>query len=105
MRLRYTRAVHLSKLHDELLAAVPELRPLDDETPVMTIEGNDTEVRLTIPEDVDLATIEAVVRAHDATPLPDPDHLAQFKAEITAAVTIEEIKAALLGPLLKIIEG
>lgn len=103
--LVYERAVNLSKLHDELLAALPELRPVDDETPVMTVEGDDTEVRLTIPEGVDLATIEAVVSAHDAIPLPEPDHLAQFKAEIAAAVTIHEIKAALLGPLLKAIEG
>ena len=74
----------LSLLHDELLAAVPSLRPVqcgfvDPVTrgptlePVMRMEGLAGEVWLVVPDDAEEAAIELVVRAHNpALSQPDP---------------------------------
>ena len=73
---RFTRPNNLSLLHDELLAAIPELRPvpvpgetLPDGTiataPVMTVEGLGDDIWLGVPDDVDEALIAAVIAGHD----------------------------------------
>lgn len=70
-RLTFARPHRLGKLHDELLAAVPTLRPVvrqdRENVAVMTISGDGQTLTLAIPDDADDAAIEAVVAAHDAT--------------------------------------
>ncbi len=75
--LHYGTQNNLSLLHDELLTAIPGLRPtttgeLDGSgnllrRPVMTVEGDDNNVWLTVSDDADEASITAVVRVHDHT--------------------------------------
>lgn len=69
--LTFNRPNLLSKLHDELLAAVPSIRPVNG-TPVMAVSGDDTHVYLTIPDNADNVAVTAVVNAHDPTPPPVP---------------------------------
>jgi hypothetical protein len=75
--LMFTHPYALNKLHDELLAALPALRPIagPDGQPaaILLVEGlPDGVLRLTVPDDADAAAITAVVAAHDPTPLPVP---------------------------------
>lgn len=67
MRLHYERPNDLSKLHDELLAALPALRPTEG-GPVLAVEGLGDDIWLTVPDDADQDAIAAVVAAHDPTP-------------------------------------
>ncbi len=97
MKLNFERTVHLSKLHDELLAAMPELRPVDDEQPVITVEGDDTEVWLTVPDWVDVAAVEEVVADHDPTPPEEPDPDEELDALLGSATTIEALRDAFIG--------
>ncbi len=97
MRLRYTRAVHIYKLHDELLRAVPELRPLDSEQAVMTVEGTGSEVTLTVPDGVSVSAIESVIAAHDPTPPVQRNPDAELDAAIQSATTILGLKSAIIG--------
>lgn len=69
--LAYTRPHSLTKLHAELLAAVPSLRPQNGAA-VMRISGNGTQLVLEVPDAADEAQIGGVVTAHDPTPLPVP---------------------------------
>lgn len=88
-RLAYTRPHALDKLHDELLTAslMPEL-----------VEGDGAKLWLTFPDNVDQAAVDKVVTAHDPTPPPPPaDPNVELEQAITAATTLEELKAALLG--------
>lgn len=75
-RLHYTRTNNLSKLHDELLAAIPALRPIPNDdgklVVVMRVEGRGDDIWLTVPDDADETAIAAVVDAHDPTPRPVP---------------------------------
>lgn len=76
----------LSKLHDEILAAVPALRP-DEKGPRLRVEGTDERVRLEVREDVkdvDEAALTAIVAAHDPTPRPLPPTV--LKAALADAV-------------------
>lgn len=69
----------LGLLHDELLAACPELHPVrrgnrglspagePATDPVMTVHGRDHDIWLTVPDTVDGQPIAAVVIAHDIT--------------------------------------
>ena len=97
-RLNFTKLNNLSLLHDQLLAAIPDLRPISNDQgridsdgntaleAVMVVEGTATEVSLTVPDDADQAAIAAVVEAHDHTksqPDPRQDRLARI-AEIDA---------------------
>ena len=73
----------LSLLHDELIAAIPALKPrsvpgteLDESpglAPVMTVEGLGADIWLGVPDEVDEGAIAAVIAAHDGTMFqPDP---------------------------------
>lgn len=120
MRLHYSIPNDLSKLHDELIAAVPALRPIPDSEPnpvtpnalraVMTIEGLGDDVWLTVPDGLsaeDEAAIAAVVAAHD--PVPEPTAptqaeqvdvlVASGKAALEAAASLDEVKAVFAGAL------
>jgi hypothetical protein len=104
MRLHYTLANDLTKLHDELIAAIPSLAPvpMDDPPfpgalrPVMTVEGSGDNVWLTVPDDTDVAAVDAVIAAHDPTPpAPAPtqaeqvDQIVAAGKEALAAAPIE----------------
>ena len=78
-RLNFTKLNNLSLLHDELLAAIPALRPVPNGQgridsdgnialeAVMGVEGTDNELWLTVPDTADEAAISTVVQAHDST--------------------------------------
>jgi hypothetical protein len=77
--LRYSRPHHLGKLHDELLAAVPELAALERDDgsreAVFTLSGDGSRLELQVPDDLDqkaIAAIAAVVDAHEPSPPPPP---------------------------------
>lgn len=75
-RLQFNRPNNLSKLHDELLAAIPALRPVlntqDRQEAVMRVEGSGDTVWLEVPNTADTAAIGVVVQAHDS--LPEAPH-------------------------------
>lgn len=76
----------LSKLHDEILAALPALRP-DKKGPRLRVEGTAARVRLEVREDVkdvDAAALTAIIAAHDPTPRPLPP--TALKAALADAV-------------------
>jgi len=76
-RLHYELKNTLIRLHEELLEAIPALRPIavasprailgDDlrrEAVMVPVEGDADNVWLTVPDDADEAAIERVVAAH-----------------------------------------
>ena len=66
-KLTYTLSNDLSQLHDEILAAIPALRPVTVSgalTPVMSVIGLNNAVTLFTPDDADEAAIQAVIDAH-----------------------------------------
>jgi hypothetical protein len=69
--LSITRPHRLSKLSDELLAAVPSLRPVAGVDGVnvarAVVSGDGRILQLQLPDDADEQAIRAVVDAHDAT--------------------------------------
>ena len=103
----FRRSNNLSLLHDEFLAAIPDLRPIhltgnppDEFTPVMSVQGRDVHIWLEVPDDTDETLIAAVVQAHDHTKKqPDPfqdARLAGHQKLIELGLTTEQI-AALTG--------
>jgi hypothetical protein len=106
-RLTFTRVHNLSQLHDELLAAIPALRPLNG-VPQITVEGKDNSIRLTVADNADDAAITAVVNNHTPAPPPAPADLKQlaqdFRQAVNQANTLAQLKLAInqkLMPLLK----
>lgn len=89
-RLPFAKAHRLSKLHDELLAA-----GITPERVEGTVDGKTCWI--TVDDAFDPAVVQAVVDAHDPTPVPAPDPDAELAAAIQAATTLEQLKAALLG--------
>ena len=93
-KLHFFKPNALSRLHDEILVAMPGLAP------EMRVEGLGDDIWLTVPDTADEAAITVIVQAHDATrPVPrtpDPD-----LAAWTAATTIVDIKAILADPKLR----
>lgn len=67
--LTYRKRTRLGKLQDELVAAVPALKPLTDPAgelvAVMTVSGDATVTVLQVPDGADEQAISAVVSAHD----------------------------------------
>jgi hypothetical protein len=68
--LTYTIPHNLGRLHDELLVACSELRPIQIEgaeflESVMGVEGTDTIVRLIVADDANEVAIQAVIDAHE----------------------------------------
>lgn len=106
--LIYTHPYDLSKLADELIAAIPSVRPVVGPDGkmwgVMTVAGlPDGVVEIIVPEDVDEKAIAAVIAAHDPTPkivpAPGPTQPEQLSAFIAAmapalgsATTLGELK-------------
>jgi hypothetical protein len=102
--LTFDRPNLLSKLHDELLAAVPAVRPVTgpDGTlvAVMRVEGDGNLIRLTVPDAADETAITAVVAAHDPTPDPVPDfgNDATTRDQLVSGVTQLRAYLALSNP-------
>ena len=84
-QLHFQTLNNLSLLHDDILAAVPSLKPVPNIRgeldpngnialePVMVVRGNEANVWLEVPDSVDEAAIAAVVQSHDHTKTqPDP---------------------------------
>ena len=69
--LKFNAPNNLSLFHDELLAAIPALRPVANQDrgleAVIRVEGSDSGIWLTVPDNADEAAIAAVVAAHDPT--------------------------------------
>jgi hypothetical protein len=73
-KLHFSRANDLSKLHDELLAAIPTLQKLTSGSAPndlvqnlpdsMVVEGWNEDIWLTVADDADEAAIQVVVDAH-----------------------------------------
>jgi hypothetical protein len=99
--LEIIRPHRLSRLADELVAALPGLRPRPGPTgepePPFTLTGRGNLIRLELPDDVDPAAVRAVVLAHDSTPASAPDPAADAAEAIRRAATLGEVKAALQG--------
>lgn len=81
-RLTYRRANRLSQLHDELLAAFPDLAG------VLRVEGRDDTIWIAVPDAIDPAAIEAVVAAH--TPGPPSGPPPPTAADLTALSQIAQ---------------
>lgn len=107
MILKFSKRHHLAKLHDELLAAVPALRPQPgpDGVPVarLLLSGDGENIEAIVPDDLspqDIDTIKAVVNAHDPTPpSPPPPDTDQQLLEAIAQADPQELKEALLRVL------
>lgn len=76
-QLTFEKPLNLNQLHDELLAADPELIEA-------VVEGGDSVARITVPDEVDEAMIAAVVAAHDPAAMTP---VKAAEAERTAATT------------------
>ena len=66
---------NLEKLHDELLAAIPALRPTEPDPrgrllAAMLLTDQGDQITLQVPDRVTEADIDAVLAVHDPTPLP-----------------------------------
>lgn len=78
------KTCHLGKLNDELIVAIPALAPVlipgsgpdgrDARTAQFTLDGTSTQVRVSFPDSVSAASVQAVITAHNPTPpAPHPD--------------------------------
>lgn len=101
--LTYDRPHLLTKLHGELLAAVPALVPAPGEPARLLIWGDGTTLTLTVPDDADEQAIAAVVAAHDPTPPPPPvvytGQQTIERRETTTGTTPAELVRLTLAPL------
>lgn len=89
--LTYTKPHHARKLHAELLAALPALRPVPGpggfDYAVFELSSRGDTVTLSVPDGTDEAAVAAVVNAHTpAAPPPTPDE-----------ADTDEIRQALAG--------
>lgn len=89
-RLSYTTPNDLNKLHAELME-LPSLAGtyLDDdgfEVPKLRVEGLGEDIRITVPDDIVTATIDAVVAAHDPTPIEPPPSDAAMIGEMIGSI-------------------
>ena len=91
--LTFTKPHDLSQLHDEILVAIPALRPKDG--PVMRVEGLGDQIFLYVPDAASEPAIQAVVNAHVPTQRVD-GRLVTIRA-IRDATTVAQLKAAMLA--------
>lgn len=126
--LHFLKPNNLDRLHDQLVAALPALRPvpntvgrLDPVTgqvalePVIAVEGRGDDIWLTVPDNADEVAIVNVIAAHDPlAPRPrTPNELAQAQARDAAADALlvaldtnaPDRKAKLLALLSRMQEG
>jgi hypothetical protein len=89
MVLTYSQPHNLSQLHDELLAAIPSLAPLDG-VPRLRVEGirdNPDGISLAVPSDAETTAIDAAVAAH--VPVVEAERRAPLD-NLAARVTAKE---------------
>jgi hypothetical protein len=107
IRLEFTGTFSLGQLHEELLSAIPALRPVPDEiTPgtfaeVVTVLGSETDVVLIVPDDADQVAIQSVIAAHKpapVTPPPAPDPLVPASVAVSTAVAAAMATVAITSP-------
>jgi hypothetical protein len=80
MRIEYVN-VNTNKLHDELITA--------DINPVL-VESLDEKTWITYADGTDMTAVQAVIDAHDPTPLP-PEPTVQERIEALEAALLEVI--------------
>jgi hypothetical protein len=98
-RLHFQTSNNLSLLHDEIMAAIPALAqkavpgelspdggPLYE--PVMTVEGRDDDIWLTVPDDTDEAAVATVIAAHDASAVQTST---SAEAKVTGATKLKAL--------------
>jgi hypothetical protein len=72
--LHFNKANNLDKLHNELLEAIPSIRPVADINgryiALATLQGLGDDIYITVPDETNEAEIQAVINAHDPTPIP-----------------------------------
>ena len=94
-RLHFQKPNDLSRLHDELLAAIPSLRPVinvrGEREPVMQVEGKGNDIWLTVPDGADEAAIGAVVTAH----VPRAPQTPKLWAAMTSDERLEAVRQRL----------
>lgn len=105
--LTYERRHNLSQLHDEILLAVPTLRPVPIPTeelppglnsafrPMMSIEGSEDTIRVSVPDDTDEVAIEKVVKTHTPKAAPVLETKQELKTRLGKAKSIDEVKEIL----------
>lgn len=98
--LKFRRIHHLGKLHAELEAAIPGLRPITteqgDRFSIWALSGRGDDLIIEVPEDTDEQAIATVLAAHDPTPpAPTKHRLQDVRDQIAAATTVPQVKAAL----------
>ena len=86
-------SMQVNQLHEELLAAFPAWRgtaQLDGSftDPLLQVESTDTEIRLTVPDTIPDASVQAVIQAHK--PRPKRDKVAEEKAKDPSTLTLED---------------
>lgn len=99
------QANDLAKLHDELLAAIPALRPVPGARglpqAVMLLEARGNRITLQVPDDVTETQVDAVLAVHDPTPRaernPQAERIAALKAAGTQAQKIAALEALVLS--------
>ena len=111
-RLHFQISNNLSLLHDEIMAAIPALAPkavpgeLSPDgsplyEPVMTVEGRDDDIWLTVPDDTNEAAVATVIAAHDGSGTqPDLTKEALASAAVklkSLGLTDDEISAITRG--------
>lgn len=92
--LHYTRPHRLSQLHDELLAALPALRPVEG-VPVMRLEGIGEDIWIGVPDPTSEAPVAAVVTAHVPKVVPTVDLNALLQG-IEGAQNVAQLKSAVV---------
>lgn len=74
MRISFTGTFHVAKLADDLMAAIPALRPVPGEDGILvhvcTVDATEAGVVVVAPDEANQKAIAAVVKAHDPTPPP-----------------------------------
>lgn len=83
MKIHFAKSTDLSQLHDEILAACHAVRPIDGQAQ-MIVEGDGSNVWLTLPDDLPVETrqqIEAIVTNHTPKSATQPNWV-QFRSSV-----------------------
>jgi len=86
-------SMQVNQLHEELLVRFPAwrgtLQPDGSFTdPLLQVESTDQEIRLTVPDTANEASVQAVIAAHK--PKPKIDKAAEERAKDPTSMTLED---------------
>lgn len=90
--LQYNKAHNLSKLHDEILAAIPALKPELGGMAIIRVESKNNDIWITVPDDTNEQAIQAVIDAHDPTPLPAPKTELEILQETVDQLVLDSLE-------------